>query len=184
LKTSICYPKESDRCLAPWPLPWPWLFPLPPPWPSLVCPLVVVSTPPPLILSTHLHLLTRNLGLSTPRRLLSSGASLPACLLFAGCLLCLLLSCYLHLTSPFIVRPPHKSILDPPSLFTPAGCRVTSLCTASASQRTPMNGCSGCPAIVQLHNVQYAPLDRRISSLRPMCKLRGSESSGVYIRVQ
>ena len=41
----------------------------------------------------------------------------------------------LRLTSHFVGQPPHTSILDPSSLFTPAGCRVASLRTASASRR-------------------------------------------------
>ncbi len=41
----------------------------------------------------------------------------------------------LRLASHFVGQPPHTSILDPSSLFTPAGCRVTSLRTASASRR-------------------------------------------------
>jgi hypothetical protein len=41
----------------------------------------------------------------------------------------------LHLASPFVAQPPHASILNPSSLFVPAGCRVASLHTASASRR-------------------------------------------------
>jgi hypothetical protein len=37
--------------------------------------------------------------------------------------------------SPFVAQLPHASILDPSSLFAPAGCRVASLRTASASRR-------------------------------------------------
>jgi len=40
----------------------------------------------------------------------------------------------LCLVSPFVEHPPHASILDPPSSFAPAGCSVTCICTASASQ--------------------------------------------------
>ena len=41
----------------------------------------------------------------------------------------------LRLASHFVGQPPHASILNPSSLFTPAGCRVASLRTASASRR-------------------------------------------------
>ena len=57
----------------------------------------------PLVLSTRLRLSARNLGLSTPRRLLSAGACPPVCLSFAGWLLCCLLSCCLRLMSPFVM---------------------------------------------------------------------------------
>jgi hypothetical protein len=42
----------------------------------------------------------------------------------------------LRLVSPFVAQPPHVSILDPPSLFSPAGCCITNICTTSASRRT------------------------------------------------
>jgi hypothetical protein len=41
----------------------------------------------------------------------------------------------LRLVSPFVAQPPHASILDPPSLFSTAGCRVANIRTASASRR-------------------------------------------------
>ena len=41
----------------------------------------------------------------------------------------------LRLASHFVGQPPHASILDPSSLFMPAGCRVASLRTASSSRR-------------------------------------------------
>jgi hypothetical protein len=36
---------------------------------------------------------------------------------------------------PFVVQLPHVSIFDPPSLFSPAGCRVANIRTTSASRR-------------------------------------------------
>ena len=42
---------------------------------------------------------------------------------------------FLRLASPFVAQLPHASILDPTSLFAPAGCRVASLRTSSASRR-------------------------------------------------
>ena len=63
---------------------------------------------------------------------MSAGASPPVCLSFAGWLLHRLVPC---LTSLFVTQPPHTSILDPSSLFVPAGCCVPSLRTASASRR-------------------------------------------------
>ena len=41
----------------------------------------------------------------------------------------------LRLASPFVTLPPHASIINPPSLFAPAGCRFASLRTTSASRR-------------------------------------------------
>jgi hypothetical protein len=58
----------------------------------LVCQLVVTLMPPPLVLLTRpLRLLMRNLCLLTPRRLFSTGASPPVCLLFADWFSCCLL---------------------------------------------------------------------------------------------
>ena len=71
---------------------------------------------------------------SRARCLLSSGASPPICLSFAGWLLRCLLSCASassHLLKRSRLTGPS---LTPPSLFTPASCCIASLCTASASQ--------------------------------------------------
>jgi len=45
----------------------------------------------------------------------------------------------LCLASPFVTQPPHASILDPSSLFAPAGCCIASLRTASASRRVAVS---------------------------------------------
>jgi len=58
--------------------------------------------------------------------------------------------------SPFVAQPQHASILDPSSLFVPAGCRVASLRTASASQRA---------AASWLAVSSLSPMHRPLSSL-------------------
>ena len=68
-----------------------------------------------------------NIGLLSPYRLLSAGASPPICLSIFGWLLrCIFLRC-LRLVSPFVSQPPHGSILNTPSLFAPASCCVAFL---------------------------------------------------------
>ena len=57
----------------------------------------------------------------------------------------------LRLVSPFVVQPPHGSILDPPSLFLPAGCRVTNICTNSASRVTHRCLTTGCVVVVDFN---------------------------------
>ena len=90
-------------------------------------------TPPPLVLlMRRLCLLTRNLCLLTPRRLLSTGASPPVCLLFANWLLCCL-SPRLRCFAPPFVTPPHVSILYPLM-----SCRLLHLLLATCS---PPTGC-------------------------------------------
>jgi len=80
----------------------------------LVCRLVVMLMPPPLLLLTRrLRLLTCNLCLLTPLCLLSTGASPPVCLLFADCMLCCLSPCLRCFTSPYVALLPHLSILYP-----------------------------------------------------------------------
>jgi hypothetical protein len=108
---------------------------LPPPRSSLVQRLVVALMPPPLILSTlPLPLNAQPRPIEAPshlvHRCLSSHLLLVCQLVVASPVV----AC-LGLASHFVGQPPHPSILDPFSLFTPAGCCVTSLRTASASQR-------------------------------------------------
>jgi hypothetical protein len=91
--------------------------------------------PPPLILSTLLPPLNAQpWPIQAPSPLvrwrLSSRSPLVHRLVVASPVVA-----RLRLASPFVAQPPHASILDPSSLFPPAGCRVASLCTASASQR-------------------------------------------------
>jgi hypothetical protein len=91
--------------------------------------------PPPLILLTlppPLNTQPRPIEAPSPlvRWRLSSGLPIVRQLVVASPVV----AC-LRLASPFVAQPPHMSILDPSSLFAPAGCRVASLCTASASQR-------------------------------------------------
>ena len=59
----------------------------------------------------------------------------------------------LHLASPFVMQPPHASILDPSSLFAPAGCYVASLCTASAYR---------CAAASRLAVLMPSPMRRHL----------------------
>ena len=64
----------------------------------------------------------------------------------------------LRLASHFFGQPPHASILDPSSLFTPAGCCVASLRTASTSQRAgAIAGVIKCTAPVQPPARRKAP---------------------------
>ncbi len=105
--------------------------PLPPPWLSLVCQLVVILTPPPLVLSTLPQPQPLLINAPPPLVRWRISSHLP---LFAGWLLRRLLSCRLRLASPFIAQPPLTSILDPPSSSAPAGCCVPSCRTASASR--------------------------------------------------
>ena len=90
--------------------------------------------PPPLILSTlppPLNAQPRPIEAPSPLVCwrLSSRLSLVRRLVVASPVV----AC-LRLASPFVVQPPHASILDPSSLFAPAGCCVASLCTASTSR--------------------------------------------------
>ncbi len=116
-------------------LPSPLPLLLLPPRLSLVQRLVVALMPPPLILSTLLPPLNAQpRPIEAPSPLvhwcLSSRFPLVRRLVVASpVVVCL------RLTSHFVGQPPHASILDPSSLFMPAGCRVASLCTASASRR-------------------------------------------------
>ena len=89
--------------------------------------LVVILTPPPLVLLTRrLRLSTRNLCILTSRRLLSTGASPPFCIVFADWLSRRLSPCRLCFASPFLALPPHVSFLYPPPVFASAGCCVAS----------------------------------------------------------
>ena len=102
---------------------------------ALIRRLVVVLMPPPLILLTlPPPLNAQPWPIEAPLPLvcwrLSSRLSL-VCRLFAASPVVT----FVRLASPFVAQPPHASILDPSSLFAPAGCRVASLRTASASQR-------------------------------------------------
>ena len=102
---------------------------------ALVRWLVVVLMPPPLILLTLPPLLNAQFRpIEAPSPLvcwrLSSCLSLVCWLVFTSTFV----AC-LRLVSPFVAQPPHASILNPSSLFAPAGCRVASLHTASASRR-------------------------------------------------
>ncbi len=91
-------------------------------------------------------------------RLLST--SPPSCLLFAGWLSFCILLCRLHLGSPFVVPPPHVSILYPPPSFTPAGCCVASHHAASPSH--PLNNMAASQCATTSHctssSTLYLPL--------------------------
>ena len=98
--------------------------------------LVVVLMPLPLILSTlppPLNAQPRPTEAPSPLVCwrLSSRLSLVHRLVVASPVV----AC-LRLASPFVAQLPHASILDPSSLFAPAGCHVASLRNASASRRT------------------------------------------------
>jgi hypothetical protein len=117
----------------PLPLPSPLL--LPPPRSSLVQRLVVALMPP-FILSTlppPLNAQPRPIEASSPLVHWCLSSRLP---LVCWLVVALPVVACLCLASHFVgQKPPHASILDPSSLFTPAGCRVTSLRTASTSRR-------------------------------------------------
>ena len=91
--------------------------------------------PPPLILLTlHPPLNVQHRPVEAPSPLvcwrLSSRLSLVCRLVVA-----LPVVACLRLASPFVAQLPHASNLSPSSLIAPAGCRVASLLTASASRR-------------------------------------------------
>jgi hypothetical protein len=139
LGTSAVAPK-SRMAARGIPLPSPSPLLLPPPQPSFVQRLVVALMPPPLILSTlppPLNAQPRPIEAPSPLVILSTGASPLVCLSFAGWLSHRLLSpasASRHISSGS--RRMHPSSTPPLcSLFTPAGCHVASLCTASASRR-------------------------------------------------
>ena len=128
------------RMAAHWiPLPSPSPLLLPLPRSSLVQRLVVALMPPPLILSTlppperiiiesmtNKHH-TTTFFFSSPRPIEAPSPLVHWCLSSHLPLVCRLVvaspvvAC-LRLASHFVGQPPHASILDPSSLFTPAGC--------------------------------------------------------------
>ena len=139
-----------------------------PPRSSLVQRLVVALIPPPLILSTlHRPLNAQPRPIEAPLPLvhwcLSSRLPLVRRLVVASPVV----AC-LRLASHFLGQPPHASILDPSSLFTPAGCCVASLRTASTSQRAgAIAGVIKCTAPVRPPARQKAPptpLQRRCAA--------------------
>jgi hypothetical protein len=147
------------------PSPSPSPSPLPSPWLSLVCRLVVVLTPPPLVLSTLPPPQPLLINAPPPLDRWHISSRLP---LFAGWLSRLLLSRRLRLASPFVAQPPLASILDPPSSLVPAGCCVASCRTASASRRAAGSRVASCgtfalhpPARPLLHRNFRRPLSRR-----------------------
>jgi hypothetical protein len=74
----------------------------------------------------------------------------------------------LRLASPFITQLLHASILNPSSLFAPAGCRVASLLTASASRCTAASRLAvSLPSPMRRHLCRHRDCDchpRRIPS--------------------
>ncbi len=112
--------------------------PSPPPWLSLVCRLVIVLTPSPLVLSTLPQPQPLLINAPPPLVRWRISSRLP---LFAGWLSRRLLSRCLRLASPFVAQPPLTSILDPPSLSVPAGCCVPSCRTTSASRHAAGSRC-------------------------------------------
>ena len=106
-------------------------------------------------------------ALSTPRRLLSADAFLPVCLcLLAG--YSVASCCAAFALHRLITQPPLTSILNPPSLFVPAGCCVTCCRTASASRRNAGSRFAACgtftsnlPAHSLLHCHFRHPFSRR-----------------------
>ena len=109
------------------PLPSPLQLLLSPPLSSLVQRLVVALMPPPLILSTlppPLNAQPRPIEAPSPlvHWCLSSRLPLVRRLVVASPVV----AC-LRLASHFVGQPPHASILDPSSLFTPAGPFSSSL---------------------------------------------------------
>ncbi len=132
--------------------------------------------PPPLILSTlPPPLNTQPRPIEAPLPLvcwrLSSRLSLVRRLVVA-----LPVVACLRLASPFVAQPPHASILDPSSLFVPAGCRVASLRTASTSRRAAASRLAvPLPSPTRRHLCRRRDCDchpRRIPSSRHHCPRR------------
>ena len=101
--------------------------------------------PPPLILSTlppPLNAQPRPINAPSPLVHWRLSSHLP---LVCWLVVALPIVACLCLASPFIAQPLHASILDPSSLFPPAGCCVASLHIASTSQRNTAS-CSQSPS--------------------------------------
>ena len=117
---------------------WHFLSPLPslsPPRSSLICQLVAVLMPPPPILLTlppPLNVQPWAIKALSPLVRWCLSSRLP---LICRLVVALPVVACLCFASLFSVRPPHAFILDPPSLFAPAGCCLASLCIASTSRR-------------------------------------------------
>ena len=124
---------------------------LPPPQKSLLCRQVVALMPPPLILLTlPPPLNAQPWPIEAPSPLvcwhISSHLPLVRRLVVASpAVACL------RLVSPFVAQPPHASILDPSSLFAPAGCRIASLCTAFASRHAAVSRLAGVSSPSPMH---------------------------------
>ena len=146
---------------SPSPSPSPPLLLSPPPQKSLLRRLVVVSMPPPLVLSTLPLLLLLKTPIKAPLPLvlwcLYSHLPLVRRLVVASSVIV-----RLRLTSPFVEQPCHTFILDPPSLFAPAGCSV-SCCRRRRHRRLCPSSSAAAPccyahcAIVMRSNVAPSP---------------------------
>ena len=147
------------------PSPSPSPYPSSSPSLSLVCRLVVVLTPPPLVISTLPP--PQPLLINAPPPLVRWRIS-SRWPMFAGWLSRRLLSRRLRLASPFVAQPPLASILDPLSSLVPAGCCFASCHTASTSRRAAGSRVASCgtfalhpPARPLLHRNFRRPLSRR-----------------------
>ncbi len=110
-----------------------------PPRSSLLCRLVVALMPPPLILSTlPPPLIAQPWHIEAPSPLVRWRLSSRLPLIHRLVVTSPVVAC-LRLVSPFVAQAPHASILDPSSLFVPAGCCVASLRTASTSRRAAVS---------------------------------------------
>ena len=118
-------------------------------WSSLLCRLVVALMPPPLILSTlPPPLNAQPWPIEAPSPLVHWHLSSHLPLVHWLVVTSPVVAC-LRLVSPFVTRTPHASILDPSSLFPPAGCHVAASRCASISRLAvssplPMRRCSCC----------------------------------------
>jgi hypothetical protein len=117
-----------------------------------------------------------------PRCILSTGASSHLPLVCQLVVASPVVACF-RLASHFVGQPPHASILlDPSSLFTPAGCCVASLRTASASRRAgAIAGVIKCTAPVRPPAHRKAPptpLQRRCAAAcAPRCTTAAAQTT-------
>jgi len=96
---------------------------------SMPLPVILSTLPPPLLATLNAQ--PRPIEAPTPLALWRLSSCLP--IIHRLVVVSHDVTC-LRLASPFVVQLPHVSILNPPSLFTQAGCCVAPLRTASASQ--------------------------------------------------
>jgi hypothetical protein len=146
--------RDSGARHFPWPLPSPLPLLSPPLQKSLVCRLVVASMPPPLVLSNLPLLLKTPIEAPSPLVLWRLSSRLPlVCRLVVASSVIM----RLRLASPFVEQPHHVSILDPPSLFVPAGCSVSCCCRRHRLRPSSSAAAPCCLPIVSLSCAATSP---------------------------